>query len=114
MLFVTVNEEQKQLDELTALLLRVFHGSVIYQHTNPARALRDAQMHHADAVIMGECADGFAALQMLRRGCSKQTAVLVLSENKAYCAAAMQQGADGAVECPLTEQTIMDALKAVL
>lgn len=112
MLFVTVNEDRRQLDELTALLLRAFHGSVIYQHTDPARALWDAQAHAADAVLVGE--NGFAALRMLRCGCPKQTAVLVLSENEAYRAAAMQQGADGAVACPPTEHKLKAALEALL
>lgn len=114
MLFVTVNDNRKQLNELTEMLLRVFRGSVIYQHTDPARALRDVQTHAVDAIIMGECADGFAALQLLRRSCPQQTAVLVLSENEAYRTAVMQQEADGVVCCSFTEQALKDALKPVL
>lgn len=117
MLFVTVSTDRKQLDELTVLLLRAFHGSVIYQHTDPVRALRDVQTHQADAVIVGKHADGMdglSVLQLLRRSGPPQTAVLVLSENEAHSAAALEQGADGTVCCPLTEYKLRDALEALL
>ena len=40
MVFVTVDENRAQLENLTKLLIRTFPGSVIYQYTDPTKALR--------------------------------------------------------------------------
>ena len=114
MLFVTVNDDREQLNELTKMLLRIFRGSVIYQHTDPVCALRDVQTHAVDAVIVAEHTDEFAALRLLCSSGPQQPAVLVLSENEEYRTAALQQGADGAVCYPITEQALEAALQAVL
>lgn len=115
MLFVTVNQDRKQLDELTRMLLTVFHGSVIYQHTDPARALRDIREREADAVFVGERAkdmDGITVMHLLRCSCPG-VKVFILSESEDYCARAAQMGADGVLRYPLDAQALESQLKTL-
>lgn len=106
MLFVTINEDRKQLDELTKMLLTVFHGSVIYQHTDPARALHDIHGHRVDAVLIGEHTkemDGVSAMHLIR--CSSPgIRVFILSSHEECCERAAQAGADGVLRYPFDAQ----------
>ena len=51
MRFVTVDENRAQLESWTALLVRTFPGSVIYQYTDPIHAVFDTENREIDAVF---------------------------------------------------------------
>lgn len=52
MTLVVVDQDRVRLTELTKLLLEAFPGSVIYQHTDPLRALLDVRRNRVDAVYV--------------------------------------------------------------
>lgn len=113
MLFVTVNMDKKQQSELAQLLLETFHGSVIYQHAEPAKALGDIWAHKIDAAFVGETLnsmDGIAAMLLLRGRCPNLR-VFILSEHGDYCRFALRMGASGALHYPITGQDIEKALR---
>ena len=70
LIFVTADSCRSQLEGLTQLLISVFPGSTIYQHTDLCRVPHDVLNNNVDAVFLEAEMDktnGLDFLQMLRR-----------------------------------------------
>ena len=70
MIFVTADSCRVQLGRLTQLLVSVFPGSTIYQHTDLCRVPHDVLNNNVDAVFLEAEMDktnGLDFVQMLRR-----------------------------------------------
>ena len=52
LIFVTADSCRSRLAELTQLLLSVFPGSTVYQHTDLRRAAHDILRNQVDAVFL--------------------------------------------------------------
>jgi hypothetical protein len=68
LVFVAADSRRTQLERLTHLLISVFPGSTIYQHTDLARVPHDALNHRSDAVFLeAEKENSLDLMQQLRR-----------------------------------------------
>ena len=115
MTFVTAGCYKAQLNRLTQVLISLYPGSTIYQHTNPLRVPHDILNHKVDAVFLETELDktnGLDFVQMLRRQKS-DLPVFVISRNEDLREEAAEAGANYYFVHPVTEQQLRDAIQSV-
>ena len=115
MIFVTADSCRSQLEGLTQLLVSVFPGSTIYQHTDLCRVPHDVLNNNVDAVFLEAEMDktnGLDFVQMLRRQKSNLP-VFVISKNEALREEAVEAGVNDYFVQPVTEQQLRDAIRSV-
>ena len=116
MTFVTVDSCRSQLEGLTQLLVSVFPGSTIYQHTELCRVPHDVLNNRVDAVFLETEIDktnGLNFVKMLRRQKS-DIPVFIISKTEALRAEAAEAGANDYFVQPVTEQQLRDAMRLVI
>ena len=116
MIFVTADSCRSQLEGLTQLLVSVFPGSTIYQHTELQRVSHDVLHNHVDAVFLEVEADqsnGLDFVQMLRRQKSNLP-VFIISKTEDLRKKAAEVGANDYFVQPVTEQKLRNAIWSVM
>ena len=115
MIFVTADICRLQLERLTQLLVSVFPGSTIYQHTDLCRVPHDVLNHNVDAVFVVAEMDktsGFDFVQMLHRQKSNLP-VFIISKTENLREEAFEAGVNDYLVHPVTEQQLLDAIQSV-
>ena len=115
MIFVTADSCRIQLERLTQLLVSVFPGSTIYQHTDLGRVPHDVLNHNVDAVFLVaemDKANGLEFVQMLHRQKSNLP-VFIISQTENLRKEAAEAGVNDYLVQPVTEQQLRDAIQAV-
>ena len=115
MTFVTAGYYKAQLERLTQLLIALYPGSTIYQHTNPLRVPHDVLNNKVDAVLLETEMDKINDLdfvQMLRRQKS-DVPVFIISQTEDLREEAAEVGANDYLVRPVTEQQLRDAIRSV-
>ena len=113
MTFVTAGYYRAQVERLTQLLIALYPGSTIYQHTNPLRVPHDVLNNKVDAVFLGAEMDktnGLDFVQMLRRQKS-DLPVFIISQTEDLREEAVEAGANDYFVQPVTEQQLRDAMR---
>ena len=112
MRFVTVDENRAQLESWTALLVRTFPGSVIYQYTDPIHAVFDTENREIDAVFANVSVsqrNDWQLLTVLRRK-RPNLQIIVLSDDALLRETAMECGAWEYLVRPVTGQKLREAV----
>ena len=115
MTFVTADSCRSQLERLTQLLVSVFPGSTIYQHTDLNRVPYDVLNNKVDAVFLETEVDKTNSLgfvQMLRRQKS-DLPVFIISQTEDLREEATKAGVNDYFVQPVTEQQLRDAIQSV-
>ena len=115
LVFVTADSCRSQLEKLTQLLISVFPGSTIYQHTDLCRVLHDVLNNKVDAAFLEvemDKANGLDFVQMLHRQ-KPDLPVFVLSQTETLHEDAVEAGAHDYLVHPVTEQRLRDAIQSV-
>ena len=115
MIFVTLDSCRSRLEGLTKLLLSVFPGSTIYQHSDLCRVPHDVINNDVDAVFLEvemDKTNGLEFVQMLRRRKSSLP-VFVISKTEDLRTEAVEAGANDCFVQPVTEQQLRDAIRSV-
>ena len=115
MIFVTADSCRSQLEGLTQLLVSVFPGSTIYQHTELCRVPHDVLNNRVDAVFLETEIDKTNSLnfvKMLRRQKS-DIPVFIISQTEELREEAAEAGANEYFVRPVTEQQLRDAIQSV-
>ena len=115
MIFVTADSCRAQLEGLTRLLVSVFPGSTIYQHTDLCRVPHDVWNNNVDAVFLEagmDKANGLDFVQMLRRQ-KANLPVFVISQTEDLREEAAEAGANDYFVQPVTEQQLRNAIRSV-
>ena len=115
MIFVTADSCRSQLEGLTQLLVSVFPGSTIYQHTELCRVPHDVLNNRVDAVFLETEIDktnGLNFVKMLRRQKS-DIPVFIISQTEELREEAAEAGANNYFVQPVTEQQLRDAIQFV-
>ena len=115
LIFVTADSCRSQLEGLTQLLVSVFPGSTIYQHTDLCRVPHDVLNHNVDAVFLKAEMDktnGLDFVQMLRRQKSNLP-VFIISQTEDLREEAAEAGANEYFVQPVTEQQLREAIRSV-
>ena len=116
MIFVTADSCRSQLEGLTQLLVSVFPGSTIYQHTDLCRVPHDVMNNNVDAVFLKADIDetnGLNFVQMLRRQKSSLP-VFIISQTGELREEAAEAGASDYFVHPVTEQQLLEAMRLVI
>ena len=114
MIFVTADSCRAQLEGLTQLLVSVFPGSTVYQHTDLCRVPHDVLNHKVDAVFLEiepDKTNGLAFVHMLRRQKS-DLPVFILSQTEDLRNEAAKAGANDYFVQPVTEQQLRKAIRS--
>ena len=115
MTFVTAGYYKAQLERLTQLLIALYPGSTIYQHTNPLRVPHDILNNKVDAVFLEAEIDktnGLNFVKMLRRQ-NSNLPVFIISQTEDLRKEAAEAGANDYLVQPVTEQQLRDAIRSV-
>ena len=115
MVFVTADSCRAQLEGLTQLLVTVFPGSTVYQHTDLCRVPHDVLNNNVDAVFLVAEMDGTNGLnfaQMLHRQKSNLP-VFIISQTESLREEAVKAGVSDYLVQPVTEQQLRDAIQTV-
>ena len=115
LIFVTADSCRSQLEGLTQLLISVFPGSTIYQHTDLCRVPHDVLNNNVDAVFLEAEMDktnGLDFVQMLRRQKSNLP-VFIISQTEDLREEAAGAGANDYFVQPVTEQQLREAIRSV-
>ena len=115
MIFVTADSCRIQLEGLTQLLVSVFPGSTIYQHTDLCHVPHDVLNNKVDAVFLAmeiDKTNDLNFVQMLRRQKS-DVPVFIISQTEALREQAAEAGANDYFLQPVTEQQLRDAIRSV-
>ena len=113
--FVTADSCRSQLEGLTQLLVSVFPGSTIYQHTDLCHVPHDVLHNKVDALFLETEIDktnGLNFVKMLRRQKSNLP-VFVISKTEALREEAVEAGVNDYFVQPVTEQQLRDAMRSV-
>ena len=116
MIFVTADSCRSQLEGLTQLLVSVFPGSTIYQHTDLCRVPHDVLNNKVDAVFLEteiDKANGLNFVKMLRRQKS-DIPVFIISQTEELREEAAEAGANDYFVQPVTEQQLLEAMRLVI
>ena len=116
MIFVTADSCRSQLEGLTQLLVSVFPGSTIYQHTELCRVPHDVLNNRVDAVFLETEIDKTNSLnfvKMLRRQKS-DIPVFIISQTEELREEAAEAGANDYFVQPITEQQLLEAMRLVI
>ena len=114
-MFVTEGSCRKQLESLTQLLISVFPGSTIYQHTDLLRTPHDILNNKVDAVFLvaeTDITNELEFMRMLRRQ-NRDIPVLIISNAENCREEAAEAGVNGCFVQPMSEQQLRDALQTV-
>ena len=112
MIFVTADSCRSQLEGLTQLLVSVFPGSTIYQHTDLCRVPHDVLNNRVDAVFLETEIDetnGLNFVKMLRRQKS-DIPVFIISQTEELREEAAEAGANDYFVQPVTQQQLRGAI----
>lgn len=115
MTFVTAGYYKAQVERLTQLLISLYPGSTIYQHTNPLRVPHDVLTNKVDAVFLETEMDktnGLDFVQMLRRQ-KADLPVFIISQTEDLRKEAGAAGANDYFVQPVTGQQLMAAIGSV-
>ena len=115
MIFVTADSCRVQLGRLTQLLVSVFPGSTIYQHTDLCRVPHDVLNNNVDAVFLEAEMDktnGLDFVQMLRRQ-KADLPVFIISRTEDLREEAVEAGVNDYFVQPVTEQRLRDAIQSL-
>ena len=115
LIFVTADRSRTQLELLTQLLVSIFPGSTIYQHTDLCRVPHDVLNNKVDAVFLESEIDkinGLNFVTMLRRQ-KVDIPVYIISNTEALREEAAKVGANDYFVQPVTEQQLRDAIRSV-
>ena len=115
MTFVTADSCRSQLEGLTRLLVSVFPGSTIYQHTDLCHVPHDVLNNRVDALFLEteiDKANGLNFVKMLRRQKS-DIPVFIISQTEELREEAAEAGANDYFVQPVTEQQLRDAIRSV-
>ena len=115
MTFVTVGCYKARLERLTQVLISLYPGSTIYQHTNPLRVLHDVLNNKVDAVFLETETDKTNDLdfvQMLRRQ-KADLPVFIISQTEDLREEAVEAGVNDYFVQPVTEQQLREAIRSV-
>ena len=115
MTFVTAGYYKAQVERLTQLLISLYPGSTIYQHTNPLRVPHDVLSNKVDAVFLETEMDktnGLDFVQMLRRQ-KADLPVFIISQTEDLRKEAAEAGANDYFVQPVTGQQLMAAIGSV-
>lgn len=113
MVFVTEGSCRKQLESLTRLLISMFPGSTIYQHTDMFRMPHDILNNKVDAVFLvteTDMTNELEFMQMLRRQ-KPDVSVFIISSTENLCEEAAEAGANAYFVQPVDEQQLWDAIR---
>lgn len=116
MLFVTANNNRKQLEALTNLLLAAFPGSVIYQHIDPLNAPKDVLHNQVDAVFAEmkmEKMSGIELLHILHQK-NPELPIFLLSDEEDEAGYAVKNGAVACLIRPLSAEKLRESLNGIL
>ena len=116
LIFVTADSCRSQLEGLTQLLVSVFPGSTIYQHTDLCRVPHDVLNNRVDAVFLEteiDKANGLNFVKMLRRQKSSLP-VFIISQTEELREEAAEAGANDYFVQPVTEQQLLEAMRLVI
>ena len=114
-IFVTADSCRVQLGRLTQLLVSVFPGSTIYQHTDLCRVPHDVLNNNVDAVFLEAEMDktnGLDFVQMLRRQ-KADLPVFIISRTEDLREEAVEAGVNDYFVQPVTEQRLRDAIQSL-
>ena len=113
MVFVTADRCRAQLERLTQLLVSVFPGSTVYQHTEVLRASHDVLNNKVDAVFLAAQEDKNSDLQLIERLHRQKPGlpVFVTAASDALRQVAQEAGADGYFVLPGSEAQITEAIR---
>lgn len=115
MVFVTEGSCRKQLESLTQLLISVFPGSTIYQHTDMFRTPHDILNNKVDAVFLvteTDITNELEFMQMLRRQ-KPNISVFIISSTENLRKEAAEAGANDYFVQPVGKQQLCDAIRSV-
>ena len=115
MTFVTADSCRTHLERLTQLLVSVFPGSTVYQHTDLCRVPHDILNNKVDAVFLETEVDESNSLdfvRMLRRQ-KKSLPVFIISQAENLREEAAEAGVNDYFVQPVTEQQLRDAIQSV-
>ena len=115
MVFVTADRCRAQLERLTQLLVSVFPGSTIYQHTDMCRVPHDVLHNKVDAVFLETGIDktnGLHFVKMLRRQ-KADIPVFMLSQTEEFRESAAEAGVNDYFIHPVTEEQLKLAIRSV-
>lgn len=115
MVFLTVDENRTQLENLTELLVRTYPGSVIYQYTDPIHAVIHMENRQIDVMFanVGVFQKNNWQLLALMRRKQPKLRVFILSDDEALRETAMERGAWEYLIRPVTGQKLDEVLAAV-
>ena len=115
LIFVTADSCRTQLEHLTQLLVSIFPGSTIYQHTDLCRVPHDVLNNKVDAVFLDleiDKINGLNFVAMLRRQ-KADIPVFIISNTEELREEAAKVGANDYFVQPVTEQQLRDAIQSV-
>ena len=115
MTFVTADSCRTHLERLTQLLVSVFPGSTVYQHTDLCRVPHDILNNKVNAVFLETEVDESNSLdfvRMLRRQ-KKSLPVFIISQTEDLREEAAKVGVNDYFVQPVTEQQLRDAIQSV-
>ena len=115
MVFVAADSRRTQLERLTHLLISVFPGSTIYQHTDLARVPHDALNHRSDAVFLEAEAEETHALNLINllHRQKPDLPVFMISKTNQLGTQAVEKGAVGYFVLPGGEEQLLNAIRLV-
>ena len=114
MIFVTADSCRPRLEKLTKLLVSVFPGSTIYQHTDFLHVAHDVLNHKVDSVLLeAENASSLDLVQKLHK--QKPTLpVFIISETDSFYEKAVAAGANGYFVLPESEQHLLEEIQSAI
>lgn len=115
MIFVAVDQNRERLTELTKLLLKAFPGSVIYQHTNHLKALKDVRNNHVDAVFAQLDMGNLGELELTRilRSERANLPVFLLADAERRGRIAPGNNVPGCLVRPLSVEMLRESLSGI-
>lgn len=115
MVFVAVDEDRFQLNQLAGLVIHAFPGSVVYKYSDPLCAVAKTIARDIDAVLVSARAFQSENWQMLFHLHRERPGVqvIILSDDEQLRRIAMESGAWDYLVRPVTGQKLREVLAAV-
>lgn len=112
LIFAAVHKNAEERRKLTALLLSLYPGCIIYEYAQPVDVLVCMRNHRLDAVFLilsGKSAEDMCVLTQIRKK-DPNIPVLICAEDDALLEEAMWNGASNYFVTPLQPEQIRTAL----